>query len=108
MPQDISLTEKQTFWLEHVKACAASGKLMRAYAQANELSVSAFYSWKKILRRKGVIGDPQLDETPLFRKAVVSDYRTERCRVLLPSGLVLEFDGGTDPLWVGALLRALP
>jgi hypothetical protein len=108
MAQDIPLTEKQLFWLEHIQACSKSGLTMKAYAQANDLSVSAFYAWKKTLRGKSVIENPHSDELPVFRKAVVSDNSFGRARVLLPSGLVLEFDVGVDPLWVGAMLRALP
>jgi hypothetical protein len=108
MTQDTSLTEKQKFWLEHVQACGRSGQSMRTYAEANGLSVSAFYTWKKTLRRKGALSGSPSDESPLFLKAVVADYRLGRARVLLPSGVTLEFDSGTDPLWVGALVMAMP
>jgi transposase len=108
MSQDISPTEKQQFWLEHVQACSISGKSMRAYAQANCLSVSAFYSWKKTLRGKGLAGELQPESPSLFRKAVVSDRRSGHCCVRLPSGLILEFDADIDPHRVAALVRALP
>jgi transposase-like protein len=108
MTQDIPLTEKQKIWLEHVQACGRSSQSMRAYAEANGLNVSTFYAWKKTLRRKGAFGEPPSAEPPLFHKAVVSDYRIGCTRVRLPSGVTLEFDGSTDPLWVAALVRALP
>ena len=108
MTQDISLTKKQKFWLDHVQACGMSSQSMRAYAEANGLNVSTFYAWKKALRRKGAIGGPPLAEPPLFHKAVVSNRRIGRARVQLPSGVTLEFDGSADPLWVATLIRALP
>lgn len=108
MSQDISLTEKQQFWLEHVQAWANSGKSMRAYAQDNGLSVSAFYSWKKTLRGKGLAGELQPEVPSLFRKAAVSNRRSGQCCVRLPSGLILEFDSDIDPHRVAALVRALP
>lgn len=105
MPHDTPLTKKQQFWLEHIHACDQSGQTMKAYAEEHDLKVSAFYAWKKTLRRKGVIGEPQADAPPLFCKAQVAD--ASHARVLHPSGLVLEFDDSTDPLWVAHLLRAL-
>jgi len=107
MPHDTPLTEKQQFWLGHVRACDQSGLSMKVYAKENDLKVSAFYAWKKTLRRKGVIADSQADAPQLFRKAVVADSSHARASVLLPSGLVLEFDDSTDPLWVAHLLRGL-
>ncbi len=107
MLQDIPLTEKQQFWLKHVQECDKSGLSMKAYAHANELSVSAFYTWKKALRRKGVIAGPQTDAPQLFRKAVVADSSHAHARALLPSGMVLEFDDSTDPFWVAHVLRGL-
>ena len=107
MTQDTSLTDKQKFWLEHIDACSKSGQTMKAYAQSNDLSVSAIYAWKKTLRRKGVIAGPLSGEPPLFHKAVIADYRIGRARVLLLTGTVLEFDAGTDPHWIGALIRTL-
>lgn len=108
MAQDIPLTEKQTFWFEHLQACTASGLSMRAYAESRDLSISALYAWKKALQRKGVFANTPPDESPLFRKAMLTDYRAGHVRVQLPTGLVLEFDTSADPRWVGELLRALP
>ena len=107
MTQEKSLTETQQYWLEHIHACSKSGQTMKAYAQANDLSASAFYAWKKTLRRKGVLEGPRTGEPPLFRQAVISDHRPGRARVLLPTGIVLELETGTDPLWAGAMVRAL-
>lgn len=107
MTQEISLTDTQQSWLEHIQACSKSGLTMKAYAQANDLSASAFYAWKKTLRRKGVIEGHRTDEPSLFRKAVLSDSRPSRARVLLPTGIVLELETGTDPLWVSAMVHAL-
>ena len=105
MLQDTPLTEKQRYWLEHALACDKSGLSIKAYAKANALSLSAFYSWRKILRRKGMLAGPPSEARPLFCKAEVSS--PSRARALLPCGMVLEFDLGADPLWVAGLLRVL-
>lgn len=102
-----SLTEKQRFWLEHVRACERTSQSMRRYAEDQGLEVAAFYSWKAVLRRKGVLGETA-PAPRLFRKARVVDGRSaERCRLVLPMGLTLEFDSGADPVWVAALAKAL-
>ena len=46
------LTAKQQFWLEHVDRCTESGQSMRAYAEAHNLSVQSFYSWKSQLAKR--------------------------------------------------------
>jgi hypothetical protein len=108
MSHETSLTEKQQYWLTHIRACEQSGMTMKAYAKENSLNVGALYAWKKTLRRKGVIEGPESDAKPLFRKATVSDYNHGRARLLHPCGLVLEIDVGTDPHWVVSLLKAMP
>ncbi len=104
---EISLTDKQRVWLDHIRACEQSGQSMRQYAKAHELNVTAFYNWKSTLRRKGVLGDNPA-RPRLFQKARVVDGRgLGRCRVVLPTGVALEFDNSTEPAWVAELVRAL-
>jgi hypothetical protein len=103
-----SLTEKQRFWLEQVKACNESGQSMRDYAEEHELDLGAFYSAKSVLRQKGIIEGTAPGKQPLFPKARLSEGRSlGRCRLVLPAGAALEFDAGTDPTWVAQLVRSL-
>ncbi len=48
-----SLTERQRFWLEHLRACG-SGSL-KAYAVQHALEVSSLYEAKSRLKRKGML-----------------------------------------------------
>ena len=101
-----TLTKKQQFWLDHVRACDQSDQSMRAYARANGLKVAEFYSWKAVLRRKGVVGEDK--PAAVFRKAdIVDDRYPGHCRVMLPSGVALEVEAGTEPAWVAGLVAAL-
>lgn len=103
-----TLTEKQQFWFEHVRACDQSDKSMRAYAEANGLKVAEFYSWKAVLRRKGVVGKDEAAAAHLFRKADIVDGRYPgHCRVTLPTGVALDIEAGTEPTWVTRLVLAL-
>ena len=53
------LTERQRFWLEHIRACEASGKSMAEYATEHGVKVRAMYSGRKILVNKGVLPSEQ-------------------------------------------------
>lgn len=102
------LTEKQQFWLSHVRVCDASGQSMRAYADANGLKAAEFYSWKTMLRRKGVLDDGKPAAGNLFRKAEIVDGRfLGHCRVTLSCGIALDIEVGTEPAWVAQLASAL-
>ena len=52
--QEIPLTEHQRHWLEHLRACKASGKGIAAYAREHDIDAKALYAGKKVLIKKGV------------------------------------------------------
>ena len=106
MSQPIPLTPKQQFWFEHLRACDRSGQTMKDYAQRHGLSISAFYVWKKTLRSKGVLGTALPAAPSLFQKVALHD-RPCTLRLVLPTGLTLQIDTGTDPHWVAQLVGAL-
>ena len=51
-----SLTERQRFWLEHLRACG-SGSL-KVYAEQHALEVSSLYEAKSQFKRKGMLDAP--------------------------------------------------
>ena len=101
------LTEKQQFWLSHVQACDESGQSMRAYADANGLSVTALYNWKSVLRGKGALDAPVRSSGKLFRQAAVIGGVRAQGAGGLQRGLLWDFDGGPEPAWIADLVRAL-
>ena len=52
---EASLTKHLRTWLEHIRACEASGQKMKAYASTQGLSLRGMYDAKKALVRKGVL-----------------------------------------------------
>ena len=56
--QEISLTEHQRHWLEHLRACEASGKGIAAYAADHGLDAKAMYTGKKVLVKKAFCRAP--------------------------------------------------
>ncbi len=83
-----TLTERQRFWLEHLRACG-SGSL-KVYAESNGLSVSALYEAKSRLKVRGLLG--ALPRPARFAR-VQREPATSApslCRVRLPNGTAVE------------------
>ena len=51
------LTEREQFWLNHLRACRRQGQTVKAYAKAHGLSVSALYTARSALKRRGVLSE---------------------------------------------------
>ena len=74
-----SLTEKQRHWLEHLRACEASGQGIAAYAAAHGLDARAMYTGKKILVKKGVL--------PRTRRSPYGANIRTNCMILLSNNI---------------------
>jgi len=100
--QEISLTEKQRHWLEHLQACEASGKGIAAYAADQGLDARTLYAGKKILVKKGVL--PRTRRSRFHRVQVQDLVSDNAWRILLPNGLVIDFTGAVDARTLSAVL----
>ena len=49
------ITERQQYWLNHIKAADASEGTLVAYAAAHDLKVKDLYQWKTTLSRRGLL-----------------------------------------------------
>jgi len=91
MSKRTNLTERQRFWLAHLRRCERSKQPLKAYAVANGLGVSALYEAKSTLRRKGVLRDTTT--RPRFvrvEREPEPDMAPMLCRVRLPNGVLVE------------------
>ena len=87
-----SLTARQQFWFEHLRACAAGGQTLSTYAAEQGLSLSAFQQAKTRLHQRGLwpaVGPRFVRVQPAPSMTVSSVYR-----VSLPNGVVVESAGG--------------
>ena len=50
---DSSLTERQRYWFNHIRACDATGQTSVDYARAHGINVKSLYSARKALAEKG-------------------------------------------------------
>ena len=78
------LTERQQFWLDHLRVCREQGQTLRGYAKAHGLSVSGLYTAHSTLKSRGVVTEPHIDS---LAKKAVAFFRMSRsirsCRFLL-------------------------
>ena len=90
MSNDCELTERQRFWLGHLRACG-NGSL-KAYAQANGLGAGTLYAAKSRLKRKGMLspasGRLVRVEPVEVRRATLAG--PSYCRVHLRNGVAVE------------------
>ncbi|WP_085440118.1 IS66 family insertion sequence element accessory protein TnpA [Magnetofaba australis] len=95
------LTERQRYWLEHVRASERTGGTLKAYADAQGLDVQEFYNQKGELRRKGLLDAAFEAESRFARLTVEPDALPERrCRMELPNGVTLDLlEPDSAPGW---------
>ena len=94
------LTERQQFWLAHIRACG-NGSL-KAYAAAHDLRLGALYEAKSKLRRLGVLepSSPRATSPRLVRvpAATRPPSPPTMCRIHLRNGTVVEVAGAPEQL----------
>ena len=86
-----SLTERQQYWLTHVRACDSAGKTTVEYARVHGLNAKSMYSARKALVEKGTLprAQPQANS---FQKVQVSSshlHTDNQWRIELPNGAVI-------------------
>lgn len=82
------LTERDTFWLEHLRACGKGS--LKAYAEAHDLDVRALYDAKARLKRKGALPSAAAVRLVRVERERVSGGGPAYCRVQFPNGVAVE------------------
>ena len=100
------LTERQQFWLNHLRDWEKAGGPMTSYATAQGLEVQTFYHWKRWLTKKGLLAP--LRKRPRFQRVKVADPTPiTGFRLHLPNGALLEWSGPQNVDELGVLLKAV-
>ena len=89
-----TLTDRQRYWLEHIRACEASGKSIAEYAAAQEFGAQAMYAGKSALVKKGVL--PAMQPPRFQRVQVMEATLSSQWRIGLPNGVSVAFVGEVD------------
>jgi hypothetical protein len=118
MPSTESLTEREQQALEHMLKAQELGTTLKEYASRFGLDVQKLYQLRKPLVRKGALG-PARSEAKEPRRAdkasalvpvrIVSSGAAPgstpvACRLVHPSGWVLECDGLPPASWMAAIV----
>jgi len=92
------MTDKQRYWLEHIKACEATGQSLSAYAAEHQLGLKSCYRWKSLLTQMGLLADTAV-AVPVFRPVQIKpvSMSTAHFRFTLPNGILVEIQGDCDP-----------
>ncbi|MDH3695394.1 MAG: hypothetical protein OER96_12580 [Gammaproteobacteria bacterium] len=105
------MTERQRYWLEHVRAADASDDSTVAYAHAQGLKVKDLYQWKTQLIKLGFY--PASDSPSGFVpvKSIVPVVANAAkglapCALVFPSGLRFEFDESISPDVIRAVIAS--
>lgn len=90
----VRLSERQRYWLEHLRACEDSGESMKGYAKHHGLSVYGLYAARKRLRPQAPSSSNRQRTRVSFVKAESPAHpnRGHGWRVRFPNGAILEGD----------------
>ena len=101
-----NLSDGQRRWLEHIRACEASGQRMSEYAREHGLGQKNFYNAKTRLIKRGILKSKSAAVS--FRRVELA-YGPARfgCRVRLPNGVVVELELGSGAGGLGKLLEVV-
>lgn len=101
-----AITDRQQYWLDHIRAADESEGSLVAYAAAHDLKVKHLYQWKTALARRGVW--PVKANKPAFVpvKARSTSAPAMSCSISLPNGVRLQFGGELEGTWLRDLLSA--
>lgn len=96
-------TDRQQYWLNHVKSAKASDGTLVDYAKAHQLKPKDLYQWKTRLIQRGALPDPA---KPSGFVRVSSPVANPRISLVMPNGLRLEFQGELSSGTLKALVAA--
>jgi hypothetical protein len=103
------LTEREAFWLAHLRRIESAGIATKAYAARRGLSVHALYQARKQLVRLGAWPERRRSEAaPTFAPVRVIDTpvaSVPACRLRFADGSVLEWSAAPAPEALAALLE---
>lgn len=99
------LTERQQYWLKHIRACEAANMTTIDYAREHGLKAKSMYSARKALAENGVL--PAVPDSPFHKVQVTSPNvpTGSQWQVQLPNGVAVSFDGPIDATTLALVLN---
>lgn len=86
------LTEREQFWLAHLRECSKDSDSLKGYAEAKGLSVSALYEVRSRLKRKGLLPEQAASPSKFVRveRTAGPPPPASLCRIHFRNGTVME------------------
>jgi transposase-like protein len=99
---------KQSCWLDFVQRWQRSTLTVREFCQRHQLSEPSFYSWRRVLRERGLIDEHAQPATPAFVKLALDAEKMSASAVDVVLGeRVLRVRPGFDASMLLELVRLL-
>ena len=104
---------KQERWLELIRRWQRSQLTVREYCQRHHVSEASFFSWRRILRRRGLLDEPMPSknaaDAPAFVKVTTLDAEptVSPIELVLNQGRLLRVRPGFDADMLLELVRLL-
>ena len=101
------LTERQRFWLEHVRACDTAGQSTLEYAKAHGFESRAMYKARQLLVEKGAWSIKKADrKASRFPRVQVRSASVDNpWQVQLPNGVTISFSGDVNAKALSVVLK---
>jgi len=103
---EAALTERQQYWLKHLRACEAAGKTTIDYARTHGINVKTLYSARKALAEKGTLPCPQATRFQKVQTPGRQPHSDSQWRIQLPNGVVVAFGGEFDASTLSLVLSS--
>lgn len=87
------LSERQRYWLEHLRRCRSEAGTIKGYAEVHGLSLPSLYFWKRKLTVMGVLEGTDSSRIRFQRVELVESGPISVCRIQFPNGLTVEWSG---------------
>ena len=97
------ITNRQQHWLDHIAAADASSGSLVEYARRHDMKVKQLYQWKTALARRGLL---PTKKTPAAFVAVERPQRLANCRIVLPNGAQVHFEGELAAATIREILQS--
>lgn len=101
---DAILTERQQYWLKHIRACDASGQTTIDYAREHGIKVKSMYSARKALAEKSTLPRPQPTRFQQVQVVGGNQANGSQWHIQLPNGLAVSFSGAVDTATLSLVL----
>lgn len=102
-----ALTERQQFWLKHLRACEASGQTTIDYARQHGINAKSLYAARKNLAGKGALPRPTMVRFQKARVVDDSESLENPWQVRLPNGAVVAFGGPVEAETLSLVLNTV-